>query len=80
MQAISCICGANGSKILVVKRTFTYLEKYLFLPLYKTLIRPHLEYATYICGTWFVKDIETVKLLRYSYYPGLLYHTALLTD
>ncbi len=42
----SAACAPKANKILgIVKRTFTYLEKDLFLPLYKTLIRPHLEYA-----------------------------------
>ena len=37
----------TANKVLgVIFRTFTYMEKDMFLTLYKTSIRPHLEYAT----------------------------------
>ena len=32
----------------IIFRTFSYMDKYMFLNLYKTLVRPHLEYATQI--------------------------------
>ena len=32
----------------VIKRTFSYLDKDIFLKLYKTLVRPHLEYGNVI--------------------------------
>ena len=30
----------------LIKRSFSFMDKEMFLPLYKALIRPHLEYAT----------------------------------
>ncbi len=60
----SAACSAKASKILgIVKRTFTYLEKDIFLPLYiyKSLISPHLEYATWVWKPWFVKTESAVK-------------------
>ena len=30
----------------LIKRTFSYLDKTVFLNLYKTIVRPHLEYAS----------------------------------
>ena len=30
----------------IIKRTFSYLDKAMFLSLYKALVRPHLEYAS----------------------------------
>lgn len=32
----------------LIKRTFTYLDKNMFLKLYKSIVRPHLEYANVI--------------------------------
>ena len=42
-----CINKANGM-IGLIKRTFTYLDKDVFLKLYKALVRPHLEYGNII--------------------------------
>ena len=33
----------------IIFRTFTYIDEGMFLNLYKSLIRPHVEYATPIC-------------------------------
>ena len=30
----------------IIRRTFTYLDKEIFLHLYKSLVRPHLEFAS----------------------------------
>ena len=43
----NCISKAN--RILgVIKRSFSYLDKELFLLIYKSMVRPHLEYANSI--------------------------------
>ncbi len=48
----------------IVKRTFIYLEKDIFLRLYKMLIRPHLEYATCVWNPWLVKDTHTIERVQ----------------
>lgn len=45
----------------LIKRTFTCLNKDIFLPLYKSLIRPQLEYATTIWYPRFRKDIISIE-------------------
>ena len=48
----------------IIFRTFTYLDKEMFLNLYKTMVRPHLEYATQIWSPLYKKDkiiIENVQ-------------------
>ena len=43
----NCISKAN--RILgIIKRSFSYLDKELFLLIYKSMVRPHLEYANSI--------------------------------
>ena len=32
----------------IIKRTFPCLDKQIFLNLYKTIVRPHLEYASHL--------------------------------
>ena len=47
----------TANKILgLIFRTFTYMDKDMFLDLYKTLVRPHLEYATPIWTPLYKKD------------------------
>ena len=45
----------------LVKRTFTFMDKEMFSPLYKTLIRPHLEYATVVWSPFLKKDIFLIE-------------------
>ena len=42
-----CVIDASkGNKILgLIMRTITYKEKQLIVPLYKAIVRPHLEYC-----------------------------------
>ena len=47
----------TANKILgLIFRTFTYMDKDMFLDLYTTLVRPHLEYATPIWTPLYKKD------------------------
>ena len=48
----------------IIFRTFTYIDQEMFLNLYKSIIRPHLEYATPVWSTHYKKDkiiIENVQ-------------------
>ena len=48
----------------IIKRTFTYMEKDMFLQLYKSLIRPHLEYGSVIWSPYLKKDIYLIENLQ----------------
>ena len=48
----------------IIFRTFTYIYQEMFLNLYISIIRPHLEYATPVCSPLYKKDkiiIENVQ-------------------
>ena len=48
----------------MIRRTFTCMDRDIFIPLFKTLVRPHLEYASVIWSPKFKKDnlaIENVQ-------------------
>ena len=48
----------------IIFRTFTFLDTEIFLTLYKSLVRPHLEYATVVWSPLYKKDriaIENVQ-------------------
>ena len=41
----------------IIFRTFTYMDKELFLNLYKSIVPPHLEYAVTVCSPLYKKDM-----------------------
>ena len=45
----------------IIRNTFQCLDKEVFLPLYKSLIRPHLEYAAIIWRPYLKKDILAIE-------------------
>ena len=45
----------------LIFRSFTYIDKVMFLNLYKSLVRPHLEYATSVWSPMFKKDSITLE-------------------
>ena len=53
----------------IIFRTFTYLDPEMFKNLYKSLVRPHLEYATVIWAPMYKKvkiaigNVQTCKIL-----------------
>ena len=50
----------------MVKMTFTYITKESFLVLYKTYIRPHLEYYVQVWSPHLKKDKETWEKVQGS--------------
>ena len=48
-MTVSEQCGIAASKgnqiIFLIRRTITYKEKHLIVPLYKAIVRSHLEYC-----------------------------------
>jgi len=61
-----CICAASkANKVLgLVKRQFFNLDKTSFLILYKSFIRPHLEYAIQAWSPYLKKDIEHLEKIQ----------------
>ena len=45
----------------IIKRTFSYLDKTVFLNLYKTIVRPHLEYASTVWSVLYKKDCISIE-------------------
>ena len=59
-RIVSCSNKANEI-IGIIRRTFSYMEKDMFLQLYKTLIRPRPEYGSVIWSPYLKKDIYLWK-------------------
>ena len=61
-------CGieaAKGNQILgLIRRNIVYKEKEVIIPLYKTIVRPHLEYYIQAWGTYRKKDIDMLERVQ----------------
>lgn len=50
-----------NSKVGIIKRTFTFMDKEMFLVLYKSLVRPHLEYGSNIWSVIYKKELIALE-------------------
>ena len=61
-------CGfaaSKGNKILgLIWRTIMYKEKQLITPLYKAIVRPHLEYCIHAWRPYRKKDIDKLESIK----------------
>ena len=59
------IAASKGNKILgLIRRTIIYKEKQLIVPLYKAIVRPHLEYCIQAWRSYRKKDIEKLERIQ----------------
>ena len=55
----------KATKMLgIIKRTFSYLNEDNFLLLYKTYVRPHLEYCQQACHPYLLKDTDSLEKVQ----------------
>ena len=47
-----------------IKRNFEYKNKDIIIPLYKSLVRPHLEYAIQFWAPYHQKDIDALERIQ----------------
>ena len=58
------IAASKGNQILGLIRTFTCKEKQLIVPLYKAIVRPHLEYCIQAWRPCCKKDIDKLERIQ----------------
>ena len=59
------ISTSKGNQILgLIRRNITYKGKKLIIPLYKTIVRPHLEYCIQAWRPYRKKDIDTLERIQ----------------
>ena len=60
------IAASKGNQILglIIRRTITYKEKQLIVPLYKAIVRPHLEYCIQAWRSYHKKDIDKLERIE----------------
>ena len=71
------IAASKGNQVLgMIRRNITYKEKSLIVPLYKAIVRPHLEYCIHAWNPHLRKDIdmfEKIQRRATKLIPGLRY-------
>ena len=59
------IAASKGNKILgLIRRNITYKGKKLIIPLFKAIVRPHLEYCIQAWRPYRKKDIDTLERIQ----------------
>ena len=59
------IAASKGNQILgLIRRTIMYKEKQLIVPLYKAIVRPHLEYCIQAWRPYCKKDIDKLERIQ----------------
>ena len=59
------IAASKGNQIIgMIRRNLTYKEKGLIVPLYKTIVRPHLEYCIQAWRPYLRKDIYMLEKVQ----------------
>ena len=59
------IAASNGNQVLgIIRRSITYKEKSLIVPLYRAIVRPHLEYCIQAWSPYHRKDIDMLEKIQ----------------
>ena len=71
------IAASKGNQVLgMIRRNITYKENSLIVPLYKTIVRPHLGYCIQAWSPYLRKDIDMLEKIQRratKLIPGLRY-------
>ena len=59
------IAASKGNQVLgMIRRTVTHKDKSLIVPLYKAIVRPHLEYCIQAWSPYLRKDIDMLEKIQ----------------
>ena len=59
------IAASKGNQVIgMIRRNITYKEKSLIVPMYKPIVRPHLEYCIHAWSLYLRKDIDMLEQIQ----------------
>ena len=61
---LSAVVNKSNLLLGLIVKSFTNLNKYTLHLLYKSLVRPHLEYANVISGPTFTTDLNIIESVQ----------------
>ena len=73
-QRISQVVNKATKMTKIIRRTFQFLDKHTFLPLYKTMVRSHLDYAMAVWHPYKIKHkiaLENIQRRATKELPGM---------
>ena len=73
-QHISQVVNKATKMTKIIRRTFQFLDKHTFLPLYKTMVRSHLDYAMAVWHPYQIKHkiaLENIQRRATKELPGM---------
>ena len=57
--------ASKGNQVIwMIQRNITYKEKSLIIPLYKAIVRPHLEYCIQAWNPYLRKDVDMLEKIQ----------------
>ena len=59
--------GTGMGVLFQLLRSFHYRDRKVFVNLYKTYVRPHLEFSSPVWNPWLKKDIETIEKVQQKF-------------
>eukprot|EP00794_Sanderia_malayensis_P000782 gene782-73_t len=63
-QCSKCVTKAINV-LRSIRRAFNYWDKQLFMMLYKTYVRPHLEYCVQAWSPYYIKDMKLIESVQH---------------
>ena len=61
---IAKVAAKANARVGLIKRTFSYIDKEIFLSLYTALVRPILDYGVQCWSPYLVKDINKLEQVQ----------------
>ena len=61
---VSMVANKANRILGVMKRTFSFMDNKMLTTLYKTLVRPHVEYANCVWHPFLQSDIRTIERVQ----------------
>ena len=68
------VCAKANRMLGLIKRIIRFKDRRILLQLYKSLVRPHLEYATSVWSPYYKKDKERLEAIQHRFtrmLPGI---------
>ena len=58
---VAAVAAKANSRLGIIKRSFEFIDREIFLSLYLSLVRPLLEYAVQSWSPYLQRDINTIE-------------------
>lgn len=64
-QHVNCIVAKTNSRLDIIRRNFTFINKEIMMALYLALVRPLLEYSVQCWWTFVIKVVNNIEKVQH---------------